>query len=320
MLDNLEDAMLKFIKFTLTGILLLIILSSCVSGIPYEVQTQQESYAIDEIDIEEERHMQDEPGGEEENRTMHPNLVRATVTRVTDGDTVTVIIGTATSENVRLIGVDTPESTREIEHYGKEAAEFTRMNLDGQTVYLEFDVNERDRFGRLLAYVWLQMPLLDGTDDPRHFMFNAQLLLEGYAQVMTISPNVKYADSFLEFEREGRNANRGLWAYIPKAGSDATGVFISQVDLANEIVAIENQTSEKVDISGWILKSVRGNQTFEFPPNTILPSSGILTISSGPRARVSSGVLLWTDKNIWNNDGDAAVLLNRVGAEVSRFE
>ncbi len=134
----------------------------------------------------------------------------ARVTGVVDGDTVHVRLENGKEEKVRFIGVDTPESTREVEPYGKEAAAYTKKRLDGRTVYLELDVGERDKYGRLLAYVWLSPPKSDGEAEVRAKMFNAELLLEGYAQVMTVPPNVKYADLFAKLQREAREAEKGL--------------------------------------------------------------------------------------------------------------
>jgi micrococcal nuclease len=85
---------------------------------------------------------------------------------------------------------------------GKEAAEFTRRLVQDKTVRLELDVQQRDKYGRLLAYVYLE----DGT------FVNAEIMKAGYAQVMTIPPNVKYQDLFLEFQREAREQGRGLWS------------------------------------------------------------------------------------------------------------
>ena len=130
------------------------------------------------------------------------------VLRVVDGDTLVV----SPDERVRLIGVDTPETVhpaKGVQPYGKEASDFTRKALEGKTVWLEFDVQPRDRYQRVLAYVWTEEP---NTDRIREGMFNARLLLEGYAQIMTIPPNVAYTERFLGFEREAREKNCGLWA------------------------------------------------------------------------------------------------------------
>nr|WP_243137134.1 thermonuclease family protein [Desulfofundulus thermobenzoicus] len=118
-------------------------------------------------------------------------------------------------EKVRFIGVNTPESTNKIEPYGKEAAAYTKSRLNGRKVWLEKDVAERDKYGRLLAYVWLSPPKDDGEAEVRARMYNAELLLNGYAQVMTVPPNVKYADLFAKLQREAREAKKGLWGRRP---------------------------------------------------------------------------------------------------------
>lgn len=136
------------------------------------------------------------------------------VERVVDGDTLKLSGG----ERVRLIGVDTPEvhysdkllrdakrqnkDIRAIQELGRKASEFTKKLCGGKKVRLEFDVEKRDKYGRLLAYVYLE----DGT------FVNAKIMEEGYGQVMTIPPNVKYADLFLRLQRQARDGNKGLWA------------------------------------------------------------------------------------------------------------
>ena len=144
-------------------------------------------------------------------------LRRAVVVHVVDGDTVDVRLGPRV-ERVRLIGIDAPEahdsakldrdarrshrSKAAIEAMGRRATEFTARRLGDQTVELEFDVERRDRYGRLLAYLWLP----DGT------LFNADILREGYAHVLTIPPNVRYAPHFRALQREARATGRGLWS------------------------------------------------------------------------------------------------------------
>ena len=135
------------------------------------------------------------------------------VSHVIDGDTIKL----ATGEHVRLIGIDTPESRynsklerdsarsrkdiKSILNMGKEASKFTRQLVEGKRVRLEFDVQKYDKYGRLLAYIYLE----DGT------FVNARIMEAGYAQVMTIPPNVKYADMFLKLQEEARKGGRGLW-------------------------------------------------------------------------------------------------------------
>ncbi|MHB0976459.1 MAG: thermonuclease family protein [Candidatus Aquicultorales bacterium] len=146
-----------------------------------------------------------------------PTVLEATVTEVTDGDTVKVSLK-GKPEKVRLIGIDTPETkdpSEPVEPYGQEASDFTTRELSGKKVFLELDVEERDKYGRLLAYVWIEEPSSDKGPDVRALMFNAKLLLEGYAQLLTIPPDVKYVDYFTKFQTEAREDSRGLWRLSP---------------------------------------------------------------------------------------------------------
>jgi micrococcal nuclease len=135
----------------------------------------------------------------------------AEVQRVTDGDTFVARVK-GRRERVRVIGVDTPESVapnRPDEPYGEESSDFAKRHLSGRTVRLAGDAEPRDRYGRMLAYVWLE----DGT------FWNALLVAEGYAQQLTIPPNVTYARLFGRLVREARQGNRGLWAQEPRQTS-----------------------------------------------------------------------------------------------------
>ncbi len=141
------------------------------------------------------------------------------VVKVYDGDTFRCRLRSGEEVKVRLIGVDTPESRpnkkalrdarREgvslelILKLGRKATEFTRSLIPpGTVVYLETDVQIHDRYGRLLAYVYLP----DGR------MLNEVLLEEGYAKMMTIPPNVKYVERFRKAQRKAMKEGRGLWS------------------------------------------------------------------------------------------------------------
>jgi len=154
-------------------------------------------------------------------------------------------------------------------------------------------------------------------------MFNAELLLRGLAEAMTIAPNTKYAEMFLRFQSEAKSAGVGIWA--APVGSGGSGgvvtpgvVVISVVDLVGEVVTIRNTSSAAVDISGWVLVSTVGDQRFTFPAGSVLGGNSSFRVTSGSNATSSTGVFLWTRSNVWNNAGDQAVLLNSAGVEVSR--
>lgn len=143
-------------------------------------------------------------------KLLNLGLVTATISRVVDGDTVELSDG----NKVRLIGVNTPESTTRTETYGTEASNFTKSQLEGKQVYLQKDVSETDQYGRLLRIVWTEIPTdLKNENEIRSKMFNAKLVLDGYAEPSTYNPDVTYSEQFVSFAREARNQNKGLWAY-----------------------------------------------------------------------------------------------------------
>lgn len=136
----------------------------------------------------------------------------AVVKRVVDGDT----FETTDGKKVRLIGVNTPEITNgKSEAYGREAQKFTQSLLVGQTIYMFQDAGPKDKYDRLLRYVFLH-------SEPT--MVNELLVAEGYANTMTIPPNVLYAESFAAIERKARSQNKGLWGAspLPAAVPDAS--------------------------------------------------------------------------------------------------
>jgi micrococcal nuclease len=122
---------------------------------------------------------------------------QAELIRVIDGDTIEVLIGWSTY-SVRYIGIDTPERG---EDFYYESTEKNRELLQGQTLWLEKDVSETDRYGRLLRYVYAGNTFV-----------NAELVRLGYAQVATYPPDVKHIDYFLELQKAAREHKLGLWA------------------------------------------------------------------------------------------------------------
>ena len=127
------------------------------------------------------------------------------VSKLVDGDTFWVDNDTEEGMKIRLIGMNTPEHQnrwkKKEEPFGKEAKHYVDSLIWGTSVRLEFDVDSLDRYGRTLAYVYLE----DGT------FLNAHLIEVGMAMVMTVPPNVKYVDLFVEKQKTARRDKRGLW-------------------------------------------------------------------------------------------------------------
>jgi micrococcal nuclease len=131
-----------------------------------------------------------------------PASAVALVSRVVDGDTIEVRLD-GRVEDVRLIGVDTPETVKPgtpVQCFGERASHFTKRSLTGQRVRLVFGVERRDVYGRLLAYVYL-----DGR------FFNPILVRRGLARSLTIPPNDRFAPRIRRLELAAGRAGRGLW-------------------------------------------------------------------------------------------------------------
>jgi len=170
------------------------------------------------------------------------------VAKVYDGDTIRLANGT----KVRLIGIDCPEMRENdklgydarranlspglIMRQGKQAYEFVRQLLGGGHVQLDYDIERKDKYGRLLAYVWLEVKVdeKDGLNDfPEYYVFeyravggerkrpflfvNATLLNAGYARPMSIPPNTRYAEEFRSLYQAAREHRRGLWQNLSPA-------------------------------------------------------------------------------------------------------
>jgi micrococcal nuclease len=131
-----------------------------------------------------------------------PAAAMATVVRVVDGDTIEAQVGDRV-EDVRYIGVDTPETVKPdtpVQCFGPQASAFNHRLVEQRQVRLVFGVERRDVYGRLLAYVYLG----------RRFV-NASLVRRGLARSLTIPPNDRFAPLFRRLEMQAARAGRGLW-------------------------------------------------------------------------------------------------------------
>lgn len=120
------------------------------------------------------------------------------VVRIIDGDTIEIEGG----QKVRYIGIDTPETAREVECWGREATSKNRELVEGKIVRLEKDVSETDKYGRLLRYVFIDPSVL----------VNDYLVREGYALASSYPPDIKYQDQLRQAQEEARQNSKGLWS------------------------------------------------------------------------------------------------------------
>lgn len=146
--------------------------------------------------------------GSESEDSPKENFEEAKVTKVVDGDTVEVEIN-GQLKKLRYIGVNTPETVdprRPVECFGREASGENKRVVGGKTVYLEKDVSETDKFGRLLRYVYLKL------DDGSLLFINDYLVRQGYAYASDYPPDIKYTEKFREAQKQAEENKRGLWS------------------------------------------------------------------------------------------------------------
>jgi micrococcal nuclease len=214
------------------------------------------------------------------------------VCSVIDGDTIELCNG----ERVRYLGIDAPESNMP---YHAEALAYNQNLVMGKKVRLEYDVQKRDAFGRLLAYVWLE-----------DRMVNREILLAGLAILYTLPPNVKYAEIFFEDMKTAQSTFMGIWAELKDrvkisfVNYDAEGDDRS--NLNGEWVEIRNGTTLDLDMTGFILTDDSQHE-FVFPA-FILGAGKSVRVHSGS-GEASADALFWgSGMPIWNNDHDVAYL------------
>lgn len=261
----------------------------------------------------------------------HGALVEARLVRVVDGDTIVVSLS-GREATVRYIGMDTPETVKPgtpVQWMGKEAsaANTSELALGGGTVYLQKDVSETDRYGRLLRYVWIRT-------DGAYRMVNLELLRLGVARVATFPPDVAMIDPwFLDAERGARDAGIGLWSATPPPGptpaqGSATNLPMAvcggnrdapgddNLNLNGEFVVLCNRSGSTVELSGWRLTDEGTNHTYRFPAVAVAAGASV-TLYSGAGTNTATALYWHAGGAVWNNGGDCAYLYDAAGSLVS---
>ena len=171
---------------------------------------------------------------EETTSNQENKYITATVIEIVDGDTIKVRID-GKEENVRLLLVDTPETkdpNEPVQPFGPEATEFAEKTLSGKEVYLEFEGPERDKYDRLLAYLWIGDKI-----------FNQMLLEEGLARVAYVyDPPYTHYDAFLAAEKEARDAKKGIWSIDGYVTADG---FQEEVAVVKEPEPVKESKTEQ---------------------------------------------------------------------------
>jgi len=262
-----------------------------------------------------------------------------TITNIVDGDTFDAIFPDGNEERIRLLGVDTPETTvsgnEEYEYgeitdlnclasYGLEAKDFAETQLDDETVTIQFDSTAgfTGYYGRWLAYVFL----VNGTD------FGEKLITNGYARVYTEGACSKES-YYVTLQNQAMTDRIGLWSCIreEEPPEEPEGELIisyvhydaegdDRYNLNDEYVVITNNGDISIDMTGYTLWDDSGYWTpYSFPDGFTLDSGAQVTVYTGSGTDISTELYWGRGSPIWNNDGDTAYLYNNIDNLVDSY-
>ena len=235
---------------------------------------------------------------------------RATVVNVQDGDTLDVRFLDGRVEQVRLIGINSPEDG---ECLADEATALLRELVEGRAVTLRRDRTDRDQYGRLLRYV-----LLEGLSA------GEAMVEAGLAISRAYPPDVAQQAALDAAQARAQTAGRGRWADDACGRPSPADVTVGDVmtdppgdesqALNDEWVEVTNRGDEPVDLTGWGLQDESSSHRFTFPTGYRLPPSASVRIHSG-EGRGTASDLYWGQAGsaIWNNDGDTVFLVDPSG-------
>lgn len=209
------------------------------------------------------------------------------VKQVIDGDTIVL----DDNQSVRYIGIDTPETRKREgdtwvyigEPFAEKAKDFNRRLVEGKIARLESDVQKKDKYGRTLAYCFV--------DDT---FINAKMLEEGFALLYTIPPNVKYIDLLVKAQEDARKNNRGLWAEIPVIPTKDAGKYLNQIIIVEGKVSSVYQ-SAKVTILNFGRSDFKA-VIFKNDLASFMAAGVSISAYKGKTLRISGKVKKYKDK------------------------
>lgn len=247
----------------------------------------------------------------DQNDALPPGAEVATVVSITDGDTFDVMLDSGQVEELRLIGINSPERG---ECWAEEATSVLEsFTPPGTTIGLTTDVSDRDQYGRLLRYVWVGQ-----------LFVNEELVRQGAAISRRYPPDTALADRLDAAQEEAHRTESGLWA--PDACGDASQADIrveelfydapgnDNENLNAEYIRIRNYGNNPVDLTGWSIRDESASNRYQFPTGFNLGPGEVITVHSG--CGDDSGTSLYwcsVGSAIWNNDGDTAFIIDPNG-------
>ncbi len=233
----------------------------------------------------------------------------AVVSRVIDGDTLEL---GGSGEKVRLLGINTPERGQWL--YAEAKERLAELILE-KRVRLEDDVTDRDKYDRLLRYVYA-----DGEN------LNIRMVREGFASVYIIEPDNKYTEELLAAEEEARNDSRGIWQYSNITDAFCIGLYYpfmynakgdDRENLNGEYLILRNSCTYPVELSGWTLMDNSSSEYIfrEF----VLMNKSTVTIHTGTGTDNETDLYWGMSRPVWNNNGDVLYLWNMYGELVLKY-
>lgn len=223
------------------------------------------------------------------------------VTRVIDGDTIIV----ENKSSVRLIGINAPETGM---YFFEEAKQYLEFLVDNKKVYFESDITDKDKYGRLLRYVF-----------DENFFINYEMVKSGFANAFDYKPDSKYSDLLKQAEKYAKENQKGIWERASvegievKINYDAKGK--DELNLNGEWVEIINKGTDKIKLNGWTVKDLATN-IYTFKDIILYPKTRIFLFTG--KGEDKDNKLYWkSDRPIWNNDHDTLYLRNNKGKLVA---
>jgi hypothetical protein len=206
--------------------------------------------------------------------------------RGVDGDTIKLSTGDA----VRLLNIDTPEKGQ---YLGKEASARMHQLVDNRTVLLEPDQTDRDKYGRLLRYVYAEGQML-----------NLIMVKEGFARAYYIAPDDRHLPEIEKLEQEAKSKNLGIWKYDSIYGAFCVWVYdfvlnskVSSKDPNREYVVLRNSCNHSVELGGWKMQGQSGNFTF---PKFSLGAKDKVWIRSGSGKDNATDLFWGSASHLWS--------------------
>jgi micrococcal nuclease len=261
------------------------------------------------------------------------NPVRVTVVETIDGDTLRLSMPDGKRETLRILGIDTPEVTPEMNDpgkfnevadqeilslWGEEAASYTKEKLNGQevTIIYDRDSGTRDVYGRMLATIITP----DGTDH------GEDLIRKGIARVYT-QETFSRKDHYLAVQKEAITTRTGIWSGREPVQGMSGEIVISAVhydaagddreNLNDEYITIRNRGNATVDLTGW---QIRDSDGFVYIlPALSLPSGKTMNLYTGNGTSSPGSLSMGSPVPVLNNDGDTVNLIDEKGNHVSSF-